>query len=217
MEEVKSTHAGQAVYSNFTLKLYDWWVLGISNSYLWCCPTPILEQHFTAHASKNHLDVGVGTGYFLEKCLASDTKLALMDLNTSSLEAAATRVQHLAPELYQKDILQPIEGVKNTFDSISINYLLHCLPGPMSYKTQIFEHLAPLLNSGGKVFGSTILGNGIEPNWGAKKLMGLYNRKGIFDNAQDSFSELKLALEKHFVDVDINLVGLVAVFAAVKK
>ncbi len=38
---------GTKIYTPFTLKLYDWWVLSISNSYAWHCPTKeILLPYF---------------------------------------------------------------------------------------------------------------------------------------------------------------------------
>ena len=57
--------AGQAVYSKRVLRIYDFVVLGVSNRFIWKCPTQRLEQHYNQHITANHLDVGVGTGYFL--------------------------------------------------------------------------------------------------------------------------------------------------------
>lgn len=42
-----STHDGAKVYTPVSLKLYDWWVLNISNSYAWHCDTnKYLIPHF---------------------------------------------------------------------------------------------------------------------------------------------------------------------------
>lgn len=60
--------AGQAVYTKRTLALYDILVLGISNRLIWKCPTARLVDHYNTHLTANHLDVGVGTGYFLDRC-----------------------------------------------------------------------------------------------------------------------------------------------------
>lgn len=38
----EQVRAGQAVYSRRVLALYDWFVLGISNRFVWKCPTPQL-------------------------------------------------------------------------------------------------------------------------------------------------------------------------------
>lgn len=215
MDKVKSVTPGQAVYNPWTLKLYDWWVLGVSNHKLWRCPTSQLETHFHDNVSDNHLDVGVGTGYYLKHALPHIApRLALMDLNKASLDKAKSNIRHLNPEIYQANILAPIDFDGDKFDSISLNYLLHCLPGTIEQKSQAFTHLKPLLNQGGVVFGSTILGAGVEMNWFAKKLMAIYNKKGIFDNYQDSFQQLKQQLELHFNQVEIKQVGIVAIFKA---
>jgi hypothetical protein len=67
---------------------------------------------------------------------------------------------------------------------------------------------------GGTVFGSTILAEGIPLNRSAQRLMGLYNRKGIFHNATDSLAELNRELEAAFTDYRLTVVGCVALFEA---
>ena len=47
------------------------------------------------------------------------------------------------------------------------------------------SNLRPYLVSGGVFFGSTILGRGVEHNLLGRRLMRLYNRKGIFSNLED--------------------------------
>jgi hypothetical protein len=54
--------AGQAVYTNRALDLYDFVVLGLSNSLIWKCSTKRLLEHYNENVSGEHLDVGVGTG-----------------------------------------------------------------------------------------------------------------------------------------------------------
>ena len=58
---------GQAAYSSTVLRNYDWMVLGLSNRLLWRCPTAELRRLYDRNVSDRHLDVGVGTGYFLDK------------------------------------------------------------------------------------------------------------------------------------------------------
>ena len=60
--------AGQAIYNPATLALYDIVVLGISNRLIWRCPTRHILQLYNQHATDNHLDVGVGTGWYLDHC-----------------------------------------------------------------------------------------------------------------------------------------------------
>jgi hypothetical protein len=60
--------AGHAVYTKRMLGIYDFLVLGLSNRLIWRCPTQRLVDHYNRHVTANHLDVGVGTGYFLDRC-----------------------------------------------------------------------------------------------------------------------------------------------------
>jgi len=65
-------NAGSAIYTPILLRsIYDTWVLGISNTYFWKCPTAsVLLPFFEMHMSRRHLDVGVGTGYFPSAALS---------------------------------------------------------------------------------------------------------------------------------------------------
>jgi hypothetical protein len=63
-----ATYAGQAIYSPFTLAFYDLVVLGLSNSLVWLCPMRRILQLYDRHISVSHLDVGVGTGWYLDHC-----------------------------------------------------------------------------------------------------------------------------------------------------
>lgn len=212
-----SSFAGQAIYSKAVLSIYDFWVLGVSNRYFWRCPTELISRHFTAHVSPNHLDVGVGSGYYLKHDLPKNTqRIALMDLNENSLEKASNSVSVVSPEVYCADVLAPLNLDIGQFDSISINYLLHCLPGDLHSKSVALENLKSLLNEGGQLFGSTILGRGTKQNACAKRLMSIYNKKGIFSNQADDVDGLKKVLESHFSNVKIELVGCVALFSGQK-
>lgn len=213
-----SSIAGQAVYSKEVLSVYDFWVLGISNKYFWKCPTPLIGQHFSMLVSDNQLDVGVGTGYYLKNYLPNTiNRIALLDLNRNSLETASRNVSHLLPEIYCGDILRPLELGDGKFNSISINYLLHCLPGDMVKKGIVFKNLNEQLCDGGVLFGSTILGKGTVQNYFARKLLKVYNDKGIFCNYSDDISSLVNSLKEHFSDVKVEVVGCVALFSAKKQ
>lgn len=212
-------HAGQAVYSPGVLRLYDWFVLGFSNRFVWRCPTRHLEDLYREHLSRNHLDVGVGTGYFLDHCgpvvdaPGSDPpRIVLMDLNPTCLQTAGARIARYQPQTLQRNILQPVAAEGPPFASIGLNYVLHCLPGSMSEKSRVFDHLRPLLAPGGVLFGSTILAGGVAPNLMARRLMAAYNRKGIFGNRHDTLEALKAALAHRFESWHIDVRGCVALF-----
>lgn len=214
-DEAGTTEAGQAIYTRRNLALYDLVVLRISNRFIWRCPTPLLVEHYNRHISANHLDIGVGTGYFLDHCRfpMDRPRLVLFDLNVNSLAHTAHRVQRYRPETHQVDVMQPLTMDVAPFASIAINYLLHCLPGPMTHKAQVFDHLLPLMAPGAVIFGSTILHADVSRSPLARRLMAFYNAKGIFDNERDGLEMLNAALERRFQQVMLSVEGCVARFA----
>lgn len=211
----EQVEAGQAIYTQRTLAVYDFVVLGVSNPLLWQCPTQQLVEHYNKHITANHLDVGVGTGYFLERCqFPSPTpRVALMDLNSTALEFVARRIARYKPETYRQNILNPIVLDVQPFDSVGVNYLLHCLPGSIESKAIAFAHLKALMNPNGVFFGSTLLQGGVRRNWLAKRLMKIYNKKGIFSNQQDDLEGLQRALNQHFREVSVEAIGCAALFS----
>lgn len=208
--------AGANVYSKPVLALYDVTVLGFSNTFIWKCPTQLIVEHYNKYVSNHHLDVGVGTGYFLDRCAfpTSNPSLTLMDLNPNSLTAAARRVRRYHPATLLADVTMPICASMAPFDSIGIGYLLHCLPGPMRHKAATIGHLASLLNPGGVLFGTTILGQGVRHSPLARIALRHYNKDGVFSNMDDSTQGLHEALARHFGTVSVQVVGCVAFFSA---
>lgn len=210
--------AGQAVYTPRLLNAYDLLVLGISNRFIWRCPTPGLVKFYNKHVTANHLDVGVGTGYFLDRCrFPTDTpRIALMDLNQNSLDFTAQRIARYRPETYRCNVLEPIANPQAKFDSVGINYLLHCLPGTIESKAAAFDHLKELMNPGAVLFGSTLLQGGVRRNWAAQRLMKFYNGKGVFSNEHDTLDGLQQSLAQRFCEVSVEVVGCAALFSGRK-
>ncbi len=93
--------------------------------------------------------------------------------------------------------------------------MLHCLPGRMSEKLAAVDHLKPLMYPRAVLFGATILGRGIAPNAAARKLLDLYNAKGVFNNREDDFESLSEGLRRRFGEVELERQGCVALFRAV--
>ena len=95
------TEAGQAVYSPMVLRTYDWIVLGLSNRFLWRCPTAELLGLYDRNVTERHLDIGVGTGYFLDKAKWPVAKpvITLLDLNLNCLTTASRRIRGLRRKL----------------------------------------------------------------------------------------------------------------------
>jgi SAM-dependent methyltransferase len=209
--------AGHAFYTRRSLKVYDKAILGWFSRVAWRCPAHHVVAHYDRHVSANHLDVGVGTGYFLDHCrfpaAPGELRLALADISTASLDVASARLGRFDPEILEANVLEPIVYTGPRFDSIGLNYLLHCLPGPMSAKAKALDHLTELANPGATVFGATLLHDGVERNWYARKIMDHNNKRGIFSNSNDGLAELRSVLTDRLVDSTVEIVGCVGLFA----
>jgi SAM-dependent methyltransferase len=209
--------AGQAIYSPLVLTAYDALVLGFSNRFVWRCRSERMLARYDELAGPRHLDAGVGTGWFLDRCRWGGRRpeITLVDLNENSLRTAARRIRRYEPRVVHANVLEPVELGDREFDSIGLNYLLHCLPGAVDAKTAVVvRNLAGRLKPGGIVFGSTILGRGVRHNVLGRTLMRLYNRKGIFANSDDDQDGLERGLAAELGSVELETVGAVALFAA---
>ncbi|CAG7950158.1 unnamed protein product [Penicillium olsonii] len=207
--------AGAALYSPFILTFYDLWVLTLSNSFAWNCPTKSVQlPFFKRFIGKRHLDIGPGTGYYLANAdIPTSTQVTLLDLNAHSLEFAKQRLGRPDIETVQADVTQPIP-VTQLYDSISVFFVIHCLPGPSQGKAQLFTNLKPLLSKDGVVYGTTILGKNVRHNWFGRILMMLYNGRGVFSNWDDGEQEIREAICKNFEKVETRVVGRVLLFSA---
>ena len=208
---------GAAIYSFplFLRAVYDFWVIRIVTTYIWRASTSKIQlPFFKERRSSKHLDIGVGTGYYLANAdFPKDASITLCDLNQDSLRAAQKRISHLNAMTMQHDIFQPLP-TNEKFGSISLMYLLHCLPGPPEKKAAIFGHLKKNLQDDGVLFGSTVLGKGVVHNWAGRILMKTYNNRGIFGNWDDSAEVFLKGLKLHFEDVDARVEGRVLLFTA---
>jgi hypothetical protein len=207
---------GQAVYNPLFLQVYDTMILRVSTPLVWGCRLARLRRHYDDNVGARHCDVGVGSGYFLDKASWPATpSITLVDLNANSLASAGRRIERFAPETVTADVLQPLpdDMPAQPYDSVGLSYLLHCLPGDLSDKaTTVFGNVAPHLAPDGVVFGSTILTVGVKLPPHAKGLAGAYNRKGIFHNTGDSVDGLTEALERSFATHTVDVCGTVALF-----
>lgn len=206
-----------ALYGRAILSVYDVYVLGLSNTFAWRCPTRRILDLYDRWVSPRHLEVGVGTGYFLDHCRfpVARPSIVLLDVNPNSLQTSARRLRRYRPRTCLADVTQPLSLPESGFSSIGVNYLLHCLPGSLAEKgPRVFGHLLPLLApESGVIFGSTILGRGVCHNALGRRLMALYNRKGVFGNRDDSEDDLRQVLATHFPSYTLTVRGCVAMFS----
>ena len=210
------SYAGQATYSSHFLRIYDPFVVHFSGRFVYRCPSSRIQQMYNKHAGKRHLDIGPGSGYFLNRCNfgGHQPELTLVDLNPDVLGYAAHRLRRYDPRVLQANVLKPLPLPPNSFDSIGMNYLLHCVPGSMVDKSRIFPGLAALLAPGGVLFGSTAVNSDGSQGRLERRLVPIYNRKGILCNVDDSAEDLAAGLRAAFGSVQTERRGSIVLFVA---
>src|ERR1700704_2748782 len=111
---------GQAVYSARFLRIYDLLVLRFNGHFAWRCGPRRLVRMYDENVGARHLDIGVGSGYFLDKCRypVATPDITLMDLNPNSLDAAAQRIRRYNPKTHQANALEPFGLPAGEFDTV---------------------------------------------------------------------------------------------------
>lgn len=129
------------------------------------------------------------------------------------LAHAARRLSSRSPVVLAADVLHPIP-TGDRFDSAALNYVIHCLPGPMERKAAAVRNVAAVMEPGGVLFGATVLGERQLHNLFSRAALEVNNRRGIFDNLGDTEAGLRAILEASFDRVDAEIAGSVAIFSA---
>jgi SAM-dependent methyltransferase len=181
---------------------------------VWRCPTNTLVDRYRRHIRPRHLDVGPGTGYFLERAgLPAGAPVTLVDPNVNVLDHASRRLRALDVTTVEADVLKPLP-LDGPFDSAALHGVIHCLPGPLSRKAVAVANVAAVLAPTGVLFGASILGSSGPHTWLSRKILEANNRRGIFDNLGDTQDGLGEILGASFERVELETVGTMAIFAA---
>jgi SAM-dependent methyltransferase len=214
MDRDDPAYRGQADYTRPLLRVYDPFVLGFAARFIWRCPTMRLVDGYRQHIRDRHLDVGPGTGYFLERSgLPEGSHVTILDPNRNVLDHAARRLNQLEIKAVEADVLKPLP-VDGPFDSAALHLVIHCLPGPMSRKAPAVHNVAAVLAPTGVLFGASVLGTAGPQTWLSRPVLGAFNRRGAFDNLGDTENGLHEILAAAFERVELDVVGSVAIFAA---
>ena len=214
MDRDDPAYAGQREYSPVFLRIYDPLILGLFSPFVWRCPTTHLVERYRTRVGQRHLDVGPGTGYFLERAgLPDRSPVTLLDPNVNVLGHASRRLQRLDITIIEADVLKPLP-VEGPFDSAALNGVLHCLPGPLTRKADAVANVAAVLAPTGVLFGASILGDSGRHSWLARSMLKANNRRGTFDNLDDTEDGVRQILEASFERVEMEMIGSMAVFAA---
>jgi Methyltransferase domain len=217
--EGDAAYAGQAVYSRPLLRFYDLLVMGYNLPVLWRCPRKRLRRLYDDNAGARHLDVGVASGYLINKCRFStdSPEITLMDLNPNSLDFAAHRLRRYAPRTVRANVLEPWGLPGEAFDSIAMSNLLHCLPGTLREEAVAFSYAREALAPAGQLFGATVLGTGADHTKRSRKALESMNRSGTFSNLDDRLEDLEAGLAAEFPEYEVEVEGVVALFTARKS
>ncbi len=216
MDPDDPAYPGQAEYTPLLLAIYDSFVLGFMARAVWRCPTPPVVDRYRHHVGRRHLDVGPGTGYFLDKAgLLAGAEVTLLDPNPTVLAHASRRLAPMNLTTVEADVLKPLP-ISGPFDSAALNYVLHCLPGHQSHKAGAIRNVAAVLGPDGVLFGGTVLGSSAEHTPSARAFLRAFNRQGVFDNLEDTEAGLHEVLEESFQTVEIDVIGSVALFTATR-
>jgi SAM-dependent methyltransferase len=214
MDRDDPAYRGQNDYTPSLLRLYDPIVLGVVAKAVWRCPTSRLVEGYRQHIRDRHLDVGPGTGYFIEHSgLPDGSRVTILDPNPNVLGHAARALRRLDITAVEADVLKPLP-VAGPFESAALNLVIHCLPGPMSRKAAAVANVASVLAPDGVLFGASVLGVAGPQTWLSRRVLAAFNQRGAFDNLGDTEAGLRGILAVWFDRVDLDVVGSIAIFAA---
>lgn len=206
---------GAALYSRRKLRFYDV-MLAFNDRVFWRCPRSRLVELYDKCVSARHLDIGVANGWLLDACRfpVAEPAITLMDLNPDALAVASARLARYRPSTHHASALEPFGLPANSFDSVGMSLLIHCLPGSVSSKAVVFEHARSVLAAGGVVFGATLLNGGVPHTALSRRAMAAANRRGYCSNLDDNIDDLDAALGRAYGEHELRVRGAVALFNA---
>ena len=216
MHSSRTTEDGVRIYSPVLLSVYDFLIMKVLTPYVWRCPARHYTDLYRDLMSRNHADIGVGTGYCLDRCgyEPGEVRIGLFDLQKNCLAYTARRIARFEPETYQCDALRPIRSAADRFDSIALGGILHCIPGDLADKGVVFDSIQPLMHARTKVFGYTILNQGIAKTLLSRATYFILQKLKVINGLNDSASQLTRELKKRFRNFDVRVIGCVAIFTA---
>ncbi|KUJ65094.1 methyltransferase type 12 [Streptomyces albus subsp. albus] len=207
---------GQAAYLPRRLDWYDIVVYKGTAPLAWRCSARQVLRLYAASVGARHLEIGVGSGYLLANTRfpIPDPEITLCDLNPHTLDHVERRLSQYRVDKIRANALDPLPVPDASYDSVGLNYLLHCIPGSLREKGVVLKHAAAAVRPGGVVFGSTVLSGGVPVSWLGRSAMRSLNKKGVFHNEQDHLDDLRAQLERNFASHRLVVRGCVGLFRA---
>jgi SAM-dependent methyltransferase len=214
MDRSDPAYRGQRDYTRTLLHLYDPLVIRRIGKAVWGVPEAPLLDPYLAYPRDPHLDVGPGTGYFLDhSSLAPGSRVTILDPNRNVLRHVSRRLTRFELAAVEADVLKPLP-VQGPFGSAALNLVIHCLPGPPERKALAIANIAAVLAPDGVLFGATVLGRSADHSRLGRAFLSVFNRQGGFDNLDDTEDWLRETLEASFDEVEVRVVRSAATFVA---
>src|SRR6185437_11688062 len=97
---------GKSIYTGGFLSVYDF-LLRVTCPLVWHCPRQALVDLYSHNAGMRHLDIGPGTGYFLDKCdfPGPEPSVVLVDNSRAVLDRVTSRIARYHPAALFGDAL----------------------------------------------------------------------------------------------------------------
>ena len=129
------------------------------------------------------------------------------------IKTICTDILQLKPELFERN------GIKDAFDSISMSFLLHCVPGPMNEKfPTILNNLSCVIDEDTRLFGSCFCNPTEEMLNGLSFLRRFIicnaQKSADVDNKNDKVEDVQQILNDHFHSSYTEQLGIVTVYQA---
>jgi len=200
-----------------SIKFYDFLVNDLNCNYAWRCHKSNIFKNYQKNLRSNHLEIGPGSGYFLNPKFHKKeiSNLFLMDVNQPILEASQqnlekhySNIQLLNHNIFNKEL----DSLK--INSIGINYVLHCVPGPLDQK---LEKLHLNLPKNTNIFGATVISDFERQTELSKLELKVLNHKGIFNNKMDFSNDFIDFVAKNKLENSYQIVGNVLIFQFINK
>ena len=193
---------------------YDRIVNDFNCKNVWKCPTVNIFNNYRNNISYNNLEIGPGTGFFFNKKNSGINlkNLTLVDVNKDilnfskqNLEKEYSNIEVLHHDLFSQKIQESIY-----FESVGVNYVLHCVSGNLQTKLDKLIH--NLGNNKYKLFGASVICDPLHMNTIAEYELIFLNALGIFNNNEDTYYELEEYLNSRNIKFSLRKQGYVAIF-----
>jgi|GEM_PF-1219182 len=199
------------VYFTFILYCYDFFVHVISAKFAWKVNAHRFHEHYQNHLNpNNHLDIGVGTGLFIIPHAKKGSHIDIADINPNALNMVGRKLKKRHATVNSLSLnLYNMPTIDKKYQSIGLNYVLHCLSGN---KKNILENVITLLDEKGTLFGSTIINDNSFSLLGTI-LMKVYNKQKIFDNINDTEENMRTIISSVIPNAQFKKEGKVLFFS----